>query len=272
MKKNTTIAIDDASTDLSDGNWQTALAQLKKDFSLGADAIGVFAINLKFGLDDFQTIASEAITGGGNDKKCDVLYVDKERQVAVIAQCYVSTKKRDAAPSNKASDLNTAITWLLSTDMDQLPSGLKGRADELRAAIKQGEVRQLHVWYVHNLPPSKNVKDELLGVEATTKMSLNSIEGGAEVAVFSDEISSDTLDKLYAQAERTVIVTDDLEAFVPDCFEVESTDWTTLSTVVSGSWLSQIYKRYQTDLFSANLRSYLGSRQSDLLRVQRSCP
>jgi hypothetical protein len=70
--------------------WQNAFNVMKANYALTDDAIGVFAINLRFNLDDIQTIVSEAITGGGDDKKCDVLYVDKERQVAVIAQCYIS--------------------------------------------------------------------------------------------------------------------------------------------------------------------------------------
>src|ERR1700682_3083050 len=101
--------------------WQNAFNIMKTNYSLTDDAIGVFAINLRFNLDDIQTIVSEAITGGGDDKKCDVLYVDKEREIAVIAQCYISQKTREAAPANKASDLNTALTWLLLTDLDNLP-------------------------------------------------------------------------------------------------------------------------------------------------------
>jgi hypothetical protein len=119
--------------------WQNAFNVMKTNYSLTDDAIGVFAINLKFNLDDIQTIASEAITGGGDDKKCDVLYVDKEREIAVIAQCYISQKTRDAAPANKASNLNTALTWLLLTDLDNLPDALKGRADELRSAIRRDQ-------------------------------------------------------------------------------------------------------------------------------------
>jgi hypothetical protein len=126
-------------------NWKTAYDVMKENFSLDDDAIGLFALNLRFSLDDVQTIASEAITGGGDDKKCDVLYVDKERQIAVLAQCYISQKAKAAAPANKASDLNTAIAWLLSTDINSLPDGLRERADELRAAIICGEVRQIFI-------------------------------------------------------------------------------------------------------------------------------
>jgi hypothetical protein len=124
--------------------WQSAFSVMQANFDLTDDAIGVFAINLRFNLDDIQTIASEAITGGGDDKKCDILYVDKERQAAVIAQCYISKKPRPAAPANKASDLNTALTWLLSADIESLPDTLKGRADELRSAINAGEIKQFY--------------------------------------------------------------------------------------------------------------------------------
>jgi hypothetical protein len=137
--------------------WQNAFNVMKANYSLTDDAVGIFAINLRFNLDDIQTIVSEAITGGGDDKKCDVLYVDKEREIAVIAQCYMSEKPREAAPANKASDLNTALTWLLLKNLDTLPDALKGRADELRSAINAGEIKQFYIWYVHNLPCSKNV-------------------------------------------------------------------------------------------------------------------
>jgi len=159
-------------------DWRNAFDVWKTNYALPDDAIGVFAINLRFYVDDIQTIVVEAITGGGDDKKCDVLYIDKERKIAVIAQCYVSRKSRPAAPSDKAADLNGALIWLLSTDLDRLPDALQGRADELRAAINGGEIKQFYIWYVHNLPCSKNVKDELLTVETTARAALDSYPSG----------------------------------------------------------------------------------------------
>ena len=55
-----------------------------------------------------------------DDKKCDMLYVDKELQVAVVAQCYMARRDRAAAPANKASDLNTAVAWILTRDVADL--------------------------------------------------------------------------------------------------------------------------------------------------------
>jgi hypothetical protein len=246
-----------------EAGWRNAFEVMKTNYSLTDDAIGVFAINLRFNLDDIQTIVSEAITGGGDDKKCDVLYVDKEREIAVIAQCYISQKIREAAPANKASDLNTALTWLLSTNLDNLSDVLKGRADELRSAINAGEIKQFYIWYVHNLPCSKNVQDELRAVEDTARAALTRYRSGQDINIFAEEICETQLDRLYMQAERTVIVTDEITTTVPDAIEIREEDWTSVVTTVGGSWLHDLYHRYKTDLFSANLRGYLGSRESD---------
>lgn len=244
-------------------SWKAAYTVMKENYSLDDDAIGLFALNLRFSVDDIQTIAADAITGGGDDKKCDVLYVDKERQIAIIAQCYVSQKTKPSAPANKASDLNTAIAWLLSTDLTALPDGLKERADELRAAIVAGEVRQVFIWYVHNLPSSNNVKKELRTVEVSARTALKQLAAGLDVNIFAEEIGHAELEKLYTQAERTVIVTEEITAHVPDALVIKSADWETVSTTVSGAWLKTLFKQYKTDLFSANLRGYLGTRASD---------
>ncbi len=66
--------------------WESAFSIMRTNYDLSDDSIGIFALNLRFGLDDIRAIASEAITGGGDDKKCDVIYVDKEREIAVLAQ------------------------------------------------------------------------------------------------------------------------------------------------------------------------------------------
>jgi hypothetical protein len=243
--------------------WENAFAVMRSNFSLPDDAIGVFAINLRFNLDDIQTIATEAITGGSNDKKCDVLYVDKERQLAIVAQCYLSRVPRAAAPSDKASDLNIALTWLLTSDLGQLPDGLRGRADELRAAIEAGEIKQLYIWYVHNLPSSTNVENELRAVEGTARSALARYPSGPDIMISAEEIGNEQLTRLYTQAERTVIVTDEIETTVPDALEIQEAEWTSIITTVHGSWLYDLYHSYGTDLFSANLRAYLGSRESE---------
>ena len=87
---------------VAESGWLNAAGVMKANLLMTDDSIGVFAINLRFNLDDIQkTICEQAITGGGDDKKCDVLYVDKEREIAVIAQCHISQKPKPAAPATK---------------------------------------------------------------------------------------------------------------------------------------------------------------------------
>jgi hypothetical protein len=114
--------------------WENAYATRFAKSKFGDDAIGLFALGLQFGIDDLDSIGAEIVTGGGNDKKCDLVYFDPEEGRCVIAQCYLSKKQRPSAPANKASDLNTAVTWLLTTPIDKLPDRLKTSAAEIRDA------------------------------------------------------------------------------------------------------------------------------------------
>ncbi len=244
-------------------DWKAQLNVLKSDLKLTDDAIGLLAIQLKFRVQDIQAVAAESLTGGGDDKKCDVLFVDKELQVAVIAQCYFAKSSKQAAPSNKAQDLNTAIGWLLTRDIDELPQTLKGRADELREAIKAGNIKQLYVWYVHNLPSSRNVENELKTVEQTARKALQSYQNSSEINVFAEEIGNEAIARLYRQVARAIIVTDSFSTSVSDAMTVTGEGWSAILTTVRGSWLTSLYEKYRSDLFSANLRGYLGSRSTD---------
>lgn len=153
----------------SENTWQEALAS-RDDLEQYADnAIGLFALSLRFNIDDIHSAAAESITDGSDDKKCDLIFIDREERVAVLAQCYFSTKDRRSAPANKASDLNTAVAWLLQRPVKELPERLQSSATELRDAISEGQIQRFEVWYVHNLPESGNVQDELNTVEATAK-------------------------------------------------------------------------------------------------------
>lgn len=244
-------------------SWQAAYKTTKTNFGLNDDSIGIFAIQLRFNLDDIKTIAAEAITGGGNDRKCDVLHIDKEMGLAVIAQCYVAQTKKAAAKANKAADLNTAVSWLLSADIATLDPSLRGRAQELRDAIRTGDIQQIHCWYVHNLPASANVQQELETVETTVRSALTTYNGGSQINVFAKEVGADEIESLYTKAERTIIVSDTFVVQVPDIIEHTEIGWSSISTFVPGKWLADLYSQYETDLFSANLRGYLGSRSSD---------
>jgi hypothetical protein len=242
--------------------WDNALSSLKTDLGLSDDAIALFAVQLYFGIDDIQSVANEALTGGGDDKKCDLLYIDAERQAAVIAQAYFSRKERPEAPANKAADLNTAVSWLISRPLDDLPETLRGRASEFRDNLKSGVIKEIRIWYVHNLPASKNVADELKTVSHTGRSALEVSMKVKDIPIFAEEFGRARL-SLYEQAERAIIVVDEIPLPVRHYLEITAGKWKSLITTVSGVWLHNLYKQHSTNLFSANVREYLGSRASD---------
>lgn len=96
----------------------TADFQARTDLTAqyGNNALMLYALQLRFEISDIVSVASDALTDCGNDKKCDLIYVDQDAGVAVIAQSYTrqNPKERDLAPKNKACDLNTAATWVFA--------------------------------------------------------------------------------------------------------------------------------------------------------------
>ncbi|MES0447284.1 MAG: hypothetical protein ABUJ92_12135, partial [Desulfobacterales bacterium] len=83
-------------------------------------------------VEDIDEVASTSLVDGSGDKKTDLLYINTDLSEAVIAQGFYSQKDRDEAPANKASDLNTAVTWLLTRAIKDLPARIKSAAIELR--------------------------------------------------------------------------------------------------------------------------------------------
>lgn len=67
----------------------------------GSNALLLYALQLRFDIDDIMTVAATALTDDSKDQKCDLLYIDDESRTAVLAQAYVATDiKKTAVPSN----------------------------------------------------------------------------------------------------------------------------------------------------------------------------
>jgi hypothetical protein len=116
------------------GNWVASFESRTDLTGYGDNALGLFALAMRFNIDDLQSVAANSITDGSDDKKCDIIYVDKDNGIAVIAQCYKAFTPKEAAPSNKASDLNTAVSWVMQRPLDELPERIRTSAAELRGA------------------------------------------------------------------------------------------------------------------------------------------
>ena len=144
--------------------WRAAFDARADLTPYGSNALGLFALLLRFNIEYIVSVAVDTITDGSDDKKCDLVYIDQDKRVAIVAQCFLTSKTNASAPANKASDLNTAATWLLQSSIGTLPERLKPNAEAIRNGIDSGSIERLQFWYIHNQPESKNVKNELSAV------------------------------------------------------------------------------------------------------------
>jgi hypothetical protein len=246
--------------------YQKAL-QGRSDLDIYQDnALLLFTLQLRFDIEDIHLTATNSLTDGSDDKKCDLIYIDKEGGVAVIAQGYFCRKQNlpTIAPANKASDLNTAVAWLFSTPIDQIPIGLKSAASELRETLCNNDIKSIEFWYSHNLPESQNCQKELDTVCRNAQNVINQqFPNCRDINISGKEIGATATENLYKSLTTPILVSDKLTIPILDGFEVSASDWQSFITTVPASWLYEIFQKYESTLFSANIRGYLGSRNAD---------
>jgi len=235
--------------------------------SYGSNGLLLFALQLHFALDDIDSVAADSLTDGGNDKKCDLVYVDRDRGRLVVAQGYESDQPgRRTAPANKASDLNTGVSWLLAGGVEGLPDALRSAALQVRAALEEQVIRQIDLWFVHNQRESANVSEELQQAARTAKSVVTLHFPQAQVtSIVGREIGLETLAELYNRIQTPIAVTDKFTVPIRGGFEVVADYWRAYCTSVPGSWLREVWKTHETNLLSPNVRDYLG-----IVKTQRN--
>lgn len=200
-------------------------------------------------------LGSQALTDGGDDKKIDFIELDRDLHKIVFAQGYYSKKTVDSAPANKASDLNTAAAWLISGDLKNVPDNLRNIISECRDAILSGDIDQIDLLYVHNLPESVNVSRELITVAQHLAKSL---PAHSDITVIHKELGLENSEKLYLVQESSIIVKDTIECPSKIEFVEKGPKWTANIMSVPGYWLRDLFLKHGDNLFSANYRGFLG--------------
>lgn len=245
--------------------FETALSGRADLTQYGTNARLLFALEVRASVEDIHTVAATSLTDGTDDKKCDLVYVSRDDGLLIVAQGYESSDpSRREAPANKADDLNTAAAWLLSRHINELPVRIKSAAQDARSALTSGEIRTVQFWYVHNLPESINVQQALRTVEETVKNAVRQCFSLAEVEEISAiEVGRSRLEEWYRSLESPILVNDELEIDIPGGYELQGTNWSAFVTSIPAWRLREFHQTYKSDLFSANIRDYLGSRRSD---------
>ena len=246
--------------------YQAALRTRTDLNKYGDNALLLFALQLRFEIEDIDTVATNSLTDSPDDKKCDLVYVDEESRIAVIAQGYFCHKENlpNAAPANKASDLNTAVTWFISTPLEEIPNHLQSAATELRKALSNKEIESIEFWYSHNLPESQNVQNELDAVTRAAKAAIDQCFPGFDnLNISGIELGLSTTETLYMSLTIPILVSNELRVSISEGFHISAPEWKSFITTVPAKWLHDIFKEHNSNLFSANIRGYLGSRNID---------
>lgn len=232
------------------------------------NALALLGLELRFGIDDIKTVADEALTDDEKDRKCDLLYIDRENGTAVVAQAYsADDPKKPEPPANKAADLNTALTWILDGEVpsEHLGDKLRSAATELRQALADGEISVVEVWFVHNLADSANVMHELRQVERTAAalIGLHFPDQTDQVEVRTLQVSRERLEAWYRSTSTAILVMDEMPVPAKSAwFEESGTGWSAVCTSISAAWLHGLHQEYGDQLFSANVRGPIPSRRS----------
>ena len=229
----------------------------------GDNSLMVYALQLRFDIEDIMSVASEALTDGHNDKKCDLIFTDRELGIAVVAQAYNkhNAQESDLAPSNKASDLNTAAAWIFASNVDEVPTQIKESVLDLQDAIKNEEISTIYFWYVHNLIEKNNpeVRKEMNTLQIAAQRLVENSFKGKGIKVSAIEVGKNTIEKWYVTSSRRITIDDEILVDSNGCgYEIKAEKWRAYVTAVSGKWLRKLYLEKGDDLFSGNPRNYLG--------------
>lgn len=228
----------------------------------GRNAHAIYTIVQNFSWDSYQVVSDEYLTDGANDKSCDFVIINLEDRLAAIVQAYYDdTWSRGAAEAKKASDLNQAVTWLLSVNLEDVPKNLRIHATELRRAISEKEIDEIHLLYIHNCPESANCKTELEAAEKTLANALNNFDG-EQIETKVAEIGLANSLSLFSGHVETLAITEDIGILGEFGLEQECEDWKCFLGTITGTQLRDLYNAYGSKLFAPNVREYLGSRKS----------
>jgi hypothetical protein len=228
----------------------------------------LFALQLRFDIDDIHAVARDALVDGPDDKSCDLVYLDRAGRKLVVAQGYEAADagKGQVAKTTKAALLNHAAAWLLSGDVTKLSERLQSVANEVRAAVGDGEVDSIEFWYVHNRPESKHVGEELRTVEKAVRNAIHDRfafdPSKIPQEVTAIEVGMGKQEEWYRSLSAPILVGETISFEVPGYFQVEGDNWKAIVTVIPAQKLRALYEQHGSTLFSANYRDYLGASRS----------
>ena len=241
----------------------------KLEAEFGGKSLGflLFTMGMKFNTLDYEKLYRDNVTDREKDKKVDFFNFSRESGEVSIAQSYQSRDwNKPNPPLKKASDLNSAVNWLLEAHIDLIPEeSVKPQAIELRDALDEGAVSLVEVMMVHNLSANQDVRSELAVVEKALRDKLNRWQGpgGFPIRALAHEVSFNTAVDWYNSSNSIIAILD--EVLLTSMIEpqpVEGEEWKAMVVSLKGEEIVDIAEKYGDKLYVANVRDFLGVRSS----------
>lgn len=214
----------------------------------------IWTMGLYLDESDLTKLAVDGLTDGAGDKKIDFIFQSDAKLYIVQGYYSVRGGLKIEAPSNKASDLNTALAWIFVGDESKVPDKLREKIIEVRKLLESGDIEEVELLYIHNCSESPNVKKEL----ETCANYLKSHYENQDIDISYKELGCTSLEKLYTALPQQIVIRENID-FTGNIIESMNGDgWTSHVGHVSGIWLYNLFHQYGSDLFSANYRGFMG--------------
>lgn len=231
----------------------------------GDQGLMLYALALRYNIEDVDSLAITSLTDNFDDKCIDALHFVDDERTAIIIQGYNCHKNKQSAPASKAADFNTAFSWALGTEIGKVPSPIHTQVSDLRNEIMSGDVTNIEFWYVHNLDESEAVQEELDAALVTAEALIKRYFPGKKIFLCGLEVGNRRIENWYKNKTQTIMVDDKLQVDLPfGGYFIDSDDWAAFDTSVTLEWIHELFQKYQSDLFSANIRGYLGSSSNEI--------
>jgi hypothetical protein len=195
------------------------------------------------------------LTDHSADKKADVIYISEADGVVCVAQGHTAKNwGKEAAPSNKASDVNTAAAWLLRTPIADVPDRIRTQAQLLRDGLQKKTITKVIFAYAHNALDSQNVEKEL----KTVRHLLSGLDLVKHADVEVIELGLRRIEALYLTSLGSIQVKEPLTLAAHEVIRQKGPGWRSFVLSLNGAILYDLYERHKNAPFSANLRDFLG--------------
>ena len=207
----------------------------------------------------------EDIADGGGDKSIDFCRIDANTGRAFCIQSKLREQWGRDALTKGARDMNSGMSWLLMPGTRLSPgSSLHAKSEELVNMVKNNELNEIHLLFVHNTVNTDDVLAEMEQVGQTTLNALKSIRGAlfsSGVRVVARALGAEEIYRCYESQKKTILV-DETIHFPKNTHYLRPPSgktWEAAVVSVPCKWVAGLHQKHGEDLFNANFRNYMGA-------------